>query len=88
MHPSGFPGLSYHLRRHLNELCQPSEYLNLYTTPQNPCHSSAPEMVLAPLDFQILLFCTVNPSYIVHLLYLERSLLGPRSLDILVYVEE
>lgn len=68
-------------------LCQPREYLKLYKTPRNPCHSNVPYEVLAPLEFQILLFCTINP-YMVHLLCPEGSLLGPQSSDILVYIEE
>lgn len=68
-------------------LSQPREYLNVGKTPHNPCHSYAAKMVLAPLDFQIMLFCTIGP-YLVYLLSLEGSLLGPQSSDSPVHIEE
>lgn len=61
---------------------QPRENLNLCKTPHNRCHSYAPEVVLAVLDLQIMLFCTIHP-YLVYLLYLGGCLLGPQSSDIL-----
>lgn len=66
-------------------LSQRREYLHPCKTPHHSCHCC--KMVLALLDFQIILFFTID-SYLVHLFYLEASLLGPQFSDISIYTEE